>query len=384
MTTTASAGPSGLARALLAAGGIAFAAGAASAVGEPPPYPNQHEADLVLSDFKLESGAVLPEARLHYTTLGNPHRDATGDIDNAVLVLHGTTGTGKQFLAPTMGPELFAPGAPLDAAQYFIVLTDGLGRGGSSKPSDGLRGRFPRYGYGDVVEGQYRVVTEGLGIKHLRAVIGTSMGGMQTWMWGERHPGMMDGLVAVASQPIPVSGRNALWRRLLIEAIRSDPDFKGGEYEKEPTQFTKVLPIFNIMTESVLSQQQAAPTSADAIKLYDRLSATYAGKVDANDWLYGFDSSFDYDPSPRLGEIKAKLLAINFADDALNPVELGVMEPAIRRIPGARFVLVPTSSETHGHQSLRYAKLWRPYLAAFMAALGPAGPGAEHGTPTGR
>lgn len=381
MTTTASAGRSGLSRAILAAWAIACATGAA---GEPAPYPNPREADLVLSGFTLESGAVLPEARLHYTTLGSPHRDANGDIDNAVLVLHGTTGTGKQFLAPTMGPELFAPGAPLDAARYFVVLPDGFGRGGSSKPSDGLRGRFPRYGYGDVVEGQYRVVTEGLGIRHLRAVIGTSMGGMQTWMWGERHPDMMDGLVAVASQPIPVSGRNALWRRLLIEAIRSDPDFKGGAYETQPTQFTKVLPIFNIMTESVLGQQQAAPTNADAAKLYDRLAATYAGKVDANDWLSWFESSFDYDPSPRLGEIKAKLLAINFADDALNPVELGVMEPAIRRVPGARFVLIPASPETHGHQSLRYAKLWRPYLATFMAELGPSGPGAQHATPAGR
>ncbi|MCJ2087933.1 alpha/beta fold hydrolase [Methylobacterium sp. E-005] len=381
MTTTASGGLPGLARVTLAAWGIAFATGAA---GEPAPYLNPHEADLVLSDFKLESGAVLPQARLHYTTLGNPHRDAAGHIDNAVLVLHGTTGTGKQFLAPTMGPELFAPGAPLDAAQYFVVLTDGLGRGGSTKPSDGLRGRFPRYGYGDVVEGQYRVVTEGLGIKHLRAVIGTSMGGMQTWMWGERHPDMMDGLVAVASQPIPVSGRNALWRRLLIEAIRSDPDYKGGDYEKPPTQFTKVLPLFNIMTESVLSQQREAPSNADAVKLYDRLAATYAGKVDANDWLYWFDSSFDYDPAPQLGAIKAKLLAINFADDALNPVELGAMEPAIRRVSGARFVLVPASSETHGHQSLRYAKLWRSYLATFMDELGPSGPVAEHRPPTGR
>ncbi|MCJ2064720.1 alpha/beta fold hydrolase [Methylobacterium sp. J-088] len=381
MTTTASAGRTGLTRTILAAWAIAFASGAA---GDPAPYPNQHEADLVVAGFKLESGAVLPEARLHYTTLGSPHRDANGDIDNAVLVLHGTTGTGKQFLAPTMGPELFAPGAPLDAAQYFVVLTDGLGRGGSSKPSDGLRGRFPRYGYGDVVEGQYRVVTEGLGIRHLRAVIGTSMGGMQAWMWGERHSGMMDGLVAVASQPIPVSGRNALWRRLVIEAIRSDPDYKGGDYETQPTQFTKVLPIFNIMTESVLSQQQAAPTNADAVTLYGRLAANYAGKVDANDWLYWFDSSFDYDPLPRLGEIKAKLLAINFADDALNPIELGVMDPAIRRIPGAQFVLVPASAETHGHQSLRYATLWRPYLAAFMAALGPSGPVAEHAAPAGR
>lgn len=381
MTITAPAGRSGLTRAILAAGAIAFASCAAS---EPAAPPNQHEADLVIRDFRLESGAVLPEARLHYTTLGTPHRDAHGDIDNAVLVLHGTTGTGRQFLAPTMGPELFAPGAPLYTAQYFVVLPDGLGRGGSSKPSDGLRGRFPRYGYGDVLEGQYRVVTEGLGIKHLRAVIGTSMGGMQTWMWGERHPGMMDGLVAVASQPIPVSGRNALWRRLLIEAIRSDPDYKGGAYDREPTQFTKVLPIFNIMTEGVLSQQQAAPTNADAAQLYDRLAATYAHKVDANDWLYAFDSSFDYDPSPRLGEIKAKLLAINFADDALNPVELGVMEPAIRRIPGARFVLIPASPETHGHQSLRYAKLWRPYLAAFMADLGPSGSGAQPATPAGR
>ncbi len=338
------------------------------------PYPNQREADLVVKEFRLEGGGVLPEARLHYTTLGTPHRDANGDIDNAVLMLHGTTSTGKQFLMPTLGPELFAAGAPLDAAKYLIILPDGLGRGGSSKPSDGLRARFPRYGYGDVVEGQYRVVTEGLGIKHLKAVLGTSMGGMQAWMWGERHPEMMDGLVAVASQPIPVSGRNALWRRLLIEAIRSDPDYRGGEYASEPTHFIEALPIFNIMTESVRGLQHDAPTNADAAKLYDNLAAGYAGKVDANDWLYWFDSSFDYDPGPRLGTIKARLLAINFADDALNPVELGVMEPAIRQIPGARLVLVPASPETHGHQSLRFAELWKSDVADFMDGLGTTGP----------
>ncbi|UMY18460.1 alpha/beta fold hydrolase [Methylobacterium organophilum] len=334
----------------------------------PAAYPNQKEGDLVVKDFRFAGGGSLPEAKLHYTTLGTPHRDETGEIDNAVLALHGTTGTGKAFLVPTLGLELFGPGAPLDAEKYFVILPDGIGRGGSSKPSDGLRARFPRYGYADVVEGQYRVVTEGLGIKHLRLVLGTSMGGMQAWMWAERYPGMMDLVMPVASQPIPVSGRNALWRRLLIEGIRTDPEWKGGDYEKQPSRFGKILPIFNIMTESVLGLQKDAPTNAGAQALYDKLAAAYENKADANDWLYWFDSSFDYDPYPQLDRITARVLAVNFADDELNPPQLDVMNGAIAKVKEARFVLVPTSPDTHGHQSLRYANLWKGYLAEFLAS----------------
>jgi len=329
-------------------------------------YPGQQEGDFVAENFKFASGESLDKVKLHYTTLGTPHRGADGEIDNAVLVLHGTTGTGKSFLIPTLGPELFGEGAPLDAGRWYVILPDGLGRGGSSKPSDGLKAHFPRYGYGDVVEGQHRVVTEGLGVKHLRLVLGTSMGGMQAWMWGERYPGSMDLLMTVASQPIPVSGRNALWLRLLIEGIRTDPDWKGGEYTAQPRSFGRILPIFNIMTESVLGLQKQAPTRAAADTAYDKMIAGYENKADANDWLYWFDSSYDYDPSPDLEKITAKVLAVNFADDELNPPQLDVMNAAIARVKDGRFVLVPTSPETHGHQSLRFASLWKSYLAEFV------------------
>jgi|UPI000346BAC2 homoserine O-acetyltransferase len=332
----------------------------------PAAYPGQQEGDHVVENFKFASGESLDRVKLHYTTLGTPHRGADGEIDNAVLVLHGTTGTGKSFLIPTLGPELFGEGAPLDAKRWYVILPDGLGRGGSSKPSDGLKARFPRYGYADVVEGQHRVVTEALGVKHLRLVLGTSMGGMQAWMWGERYPGSMDLLMAVASQPIPVSGRNALWRRLLIEGIRTDPDWKGGDYTEQPRHFGRILPIFNIMTESVLGLQKQAPTRAASDKAYDKMIAGYENKADANDWMYWFDSSYDYDPSPDLEKITAKVLAVNFADDELNPPQLDVMNAAFARVKDGRFVLVPTSPETHGHQSLRFAGLWKGYLAEFL------------------
>jgi homoserine O-acetyltransferase len=338
-----------------------------AAEAAPQSYPGQSEGDVVVKDLRLASGESLEQAKLHYTTLGTPHRGADGAIDNAVLVLHGTTGTGKSFLIPTLGPELFGEGAPLDARRWYVILPDGLGRGGSSKPSDGLKGRFPRYGYGDVVEGQRRVVEE-LGVKRLRLVLGTSMGGMQAWMWGIRHPDAMDLIMAVASQPIPVSGRNALWRRLLIEGIRSDPDWKGGEYTEQPRRFERILPIFNIMTESVLGLQSQAPTRAASDAAYDRMIAGYERKADANDWLYWFDSSYDYDPFPDLARIKAKVLAVNFADDELNPPQLDVMNAALAKVKDGRFVLVPTSPETHGHQSLRYAALWKRHLAEFLGA----------------
>ena len=333
----------------------------------PQTYPGQQEGDVVVRDFRLAGGERLEQAKLHYTTLGTPHRGADGEIDNAVLVLHGTTGTGKSFLIPTLGPELFGEGAPLDARRWYVILPDGLGRGGSSKPSDGLKGRFPRYGYGDVVEGQHRVVEE-LGVKRLHLVLGTSMGGMQAWMWGIRYPQAMDLIMAVASQPIPVSGRNALWRRLLIEGIRSDPDWKEGEYTTQPKSFERILPIFNIMTESVLGLQKQAPTRAAADAAYDKMVAGYDNKADANDWLRWFDSSFDYDPFPELDKIKAKVLAVNFADDELNPPQLDVMNAALAKVKDSRFVLVPTSPETHGHQSLRYAGLWKRHLVEFLAA----------------
>ena len=343
---------------------------APSAVAPASPFPGQREGDYLVKDFKFESGATLPEVKLHYTTLGTPHKNAKGEIDNAVLLLHGTTGTGKSFLAPSLGGELFGPGQPLDANKYYLILPDGLGRGGSSKPSDGLRMKFPRYGYGDVVNGQYRLVREGLGVKRLRLVLGTSMGGMHAWMWGERYPDAMEALMPVACLPVELSGRNMLWRRVVMEAIKTDPDWHQGNYTKQPTHFTRALPIFNIMTESATRLQDQAPTRAQADQLYDSLVAGFS-KLDANDYLYWYDSSYDYDPQPQLGKVKAKVLAVNFADDELNPPELGVMERELPRVKNARFVTVPAAPGSRGHQTLAVAALWKQHVVELLASLGP-------------
>lgn len=342
------------------------AAGAQTAA---PSYPNQKEDTFVAKDFNFQSGETMPSIKLHYTTVGTPHKNAQGEIDNAVLLLHGTTGTGKNYLSPSLGGQLFGPGQPLDAAKFYLIMPDGIGRGGSSKPSDGMRAKFPKYGYTDVVDGQYRLLTEGLGIKHLRLILGTSMGGMQGWMWGERYPDFMDAIMPIASQPVEVSGRNMLWRRLAIEAIRDDPEWNNGNYEKEPSHFSHFLPIFNIMTESPVRLQEEAPTRAKANALYDGFVANY-GKVDANDYLYWVESSYDYNPAPDLEKIKAKLLAVNFADDELNPPELGIMEREIKRLPNGRFVLVPVGDKSHGHMTLTQAAVWKGYVNEL---LGPTG-----------
>ena len=334
-------------------------------------YPDQVEGDFVIRDFRFGGGETLPEVKLHYTTLGTPQRDATGKIGNAVLLLHGTTGTGKNFLEPGLAAELFGSGQPLDAGRYYIILPDGIGRGGSSKPSDGLHARFPRYGYNDVVEGQHRLVTEGLKVEHLRLVLGTSMGGMQTWIWGEKFPDMMDALMPIASLPVQIGGRNLLFRRVLTESIRGDPAWHDGEYQEQPKLFTYVVPELRFMATSPAKLQQLAPTRAAAAALYDRMVETARRTFDANDLLYWFESSFDYDPEPDLGKIKARLYAVNFADDAINPAELGILEKLTPRIPGARHVVVPASERTQGHQTLTLAALWKSYLVELLQSLPP-------------
>lgn len=331
-----------------------------------PPGPMAREGDYVARHFRFQSGEVLPELRLHYTTLGTPQRDQAGHVTNAVLMLHGTTGTGRNFLAPSFASELFGAGQVLDASRHFIILPDGIGRGGSSKPSDGLHARFPRYGYGDVVAAQHLLVTEGLGVDHLRLVLGTSMGGMQTWMWGERYPDMMDALLPIASQPTQISGRNLLWRRIIVEAIRTDPDWKGGEYTVPPTRWTSAVPLFTLMVDSALRLQAQAPTRQDANDLYEKLVANALKTFDANDYLYWFESSWDYNPESDLGRIKARLLAVNFSDDLINASELGVMEKLITQVPHGHFVLVPASGRTMGHQTLAQAAVWKPYLEALL------------------
>jgi len=329
-------------------------------------FSEQKEGDYVARNFKFRSGETLPELRLHYTTLGAPRRDGQGHVTNAVLMLHGTSGTGKNFLNPTLANELFGPGQVLDASRWYIILPDGIGRGGSSKPSDGLHARFPRYGYDDVVAGQHLLVTEGLGVDHLRVVVGTSMGGMQTWMWGARWPEMADALMPIASQPVQISGRNLLWRRVITQSIRNDPDWNGGDYKTQPSHWVSAMPLYAMMLDSPARLQAQAPTREGATALYDKLVENARKSPDANDLLYWLESSWDYDPEPGLGKIKAKLLAVNFADDQINPSDLGVMERVVPKVPNGRFVMVPASDKTMGHLSLAQAILWKGYLAELL------------------
>ncbi len=351
---------------------VLLLAAALNASAAAPTYPGQKEADLVVKDFRFASGEVLPEVRLHYVTLGTPRRDAAGRIANAVLLLHGTSSTSKQWFTPSMAPELFGPGQPLDAAQYFVIVPDGLGRGGSTKPSDGLRAKFPRYGYGDVVAAQHLVVTKALGVEHLRAVVGTSMGGMQTWMWAERYPEMMDVAMPIACQPFAISGRNFVFRRILSESIRSDAEWQGGAYTSPPRGWLATAPLWPMMLESARQLQEEAPTRQASVALYDKLVETARKDWDANDFLYWIESSFDYDPQPDLGKIRAKVVAVNFADDAINPADLPETAALVRGVPGATFVLVPASDKTQGHLSLRLAALWKGTLADALAATARA------------
>jgi homoserine O-acetyltransferase len=350
---------------------ISLCAGVPAAFGQTTgqtTWPNQREADFILKDVRFSSGETLPELRMHYITLGTARRNAAGEITNGVILLHGTSGSSRSWLARPLADELFGKGQPLDASEYFIILPDSIGAGGSSKPSDGLRGKFPHYRYRDSVYAQYRLVTEGLRIRHLRLVLGASMGGMQTWMWGEMYPDLMDGLVPIASQPIAISGRNWINRRIRIEAIRNDPDWNGGNYEKNPTHYIYTLPLAALTTESVIRLQEMAPTRAAGDALYQTL-VEEARKGDANNQLYAIEAVMDYDPSRDLEKIRARLLAINFADDEVNPPELGVVEPAITRIRHARHVVIPASRETHGHYSYLRAALWKSHLAEFLNTL---------------
>jgi len=338
--------------------------------------PNRQEGDYVVRNYRFRSGATLPEVRLHYTTVGTPLRDSAGKIRNGVLVMHGSSGDASQVLAPSFASALVAPGQPLDASRHFLIFPDILGAGKSTKPSDGLRARFPRYGYHDLVDLEHRLITEHFGIERLRLVMGISMGGMHTWMWGIRYPDMMDALVPVSSLPTKVEGRNLLWRRILTNAIRTDPEWKEGNYTQQPRGFLNIMPMFDMLVQSPVRLSERLTT-------YDRADA-YVREVveetleedDANNILYRFEASFDYDPSPELGRIKAPLLAILFEDDELNPVELGVIEREITRVPGGRHVMVPAGPKTEAHRTQVVAEVWRDALAAFLAKLPPV-PGRQ-------
>ncbi|HEX8692022.1 MAG TPA: alpha/beta fold hydrolase [Longimicrobium sp.] len=349
---------------------LACGASPLAAQGEPA-YPAPVEGDFVVRDFVFESGERLPELRLHYTTIGTPRRDAAGTVRNAVLILHGTTGSGRGFLSDNFAGRLFGPGQLLDARRYFIVLPDGIGHGRSSRPSEGLRARFPRYTYDDMVRAQHRLLTEHLGVNHLRLVMGTSMGGMHTWVWGYTYPDFMDALMPLASAPVEIAGRNRMMRRMIMDAIRKDPEWKGGDYQAQPRGLEDAVHALMLMVSAPLQQHRAAPTRQAADSLFDASVRRYLSTLDANDVLYAFDASRDYDPSPHLGRIAAPLFAVNSADDEVNPPELGILEREIRRVRRGRYILIPTGEATRGHGTHSLPAVWGPYLAELLAASEP-------------
>jgi homoserine O-acetyltransferase len=328
--------------------------------------PTPREGDWVLTDFKFHTGETLPELRLHYTTLGDPKGEP-------VLILHGTTGSGAGMLSAAFGGELFGPGQPLDASRYYIILPDAIGTGKSSKPSDGLRAKFPQYNYDDMVRAQYRLVTEHLGLKHLRLVLGNSMGGMQTWMWAETYPDVMDIAVPMASLPTEMSGRNWMLRRMLTESIRNDPEWMEGNYTKQPRSLQFASVFYGAATiggNQGLFKLASTREKADAL-LKQRLTGPFTG--DANDHLYQWESSRDYNPSPGLDRIKATLLAINSSDDERNPPELGLLEREIKRVKNGRILMIPGGPDTFGHGTTAFARFWKNELAGVLQSAPRSG-----------
>jgi len=333
-----------------------------SDVAQAADYPVPTEGDYFVSDFRFSSGESIPQLKIHYRTLGKPARDANGIVRNAVLVLHGTTGSGASLLRPEFAGELFGVGQLLDASRYFIVLPDAIGHGRSSKPSDGLRARFPHYGYVDMVRAQYLLLTQGLGVNHARLIMGTSMGGMHTWLWGELHPDFMDALMPLASLPTQISGRNRVWRRLISDAIRNDPGWQGGNYKVQPASLRTAAEMLWLMGSNPVIRQREAPTLARADEVIDDDVAQIVRGSDANDLAYQIESSHDYDPGPGLEKIRAPLFAVNSADDLINPPELGILEREIKRVARGQAVVIPASEQTRGHGSHTIAVLWKQYL----------------------
>ena len=340
---------------------------ALSARGQVAKWPGTTEGDFVVKNFRFRSGETLPELRLHYATLGKPVRNAVGRVTNAVLILHGTGGSGNQFLQPIFAGELFDPGQLLDTNRYFIILPDGIGHGKSSKPSDGLHAHFPQYDYDDMVAAHHQLLSEGLDVNHLRLIFGTSMGCMHSFVWGETYPDFMDALMPMACQPVQIAGRNRIWRKMLMDAIRSDTEWKGGDYSEEPKQALRTaLDLLLIAGSAPLYMQKNYPTRDAADKdLDDYFKARSAG-LDANDLLYQVNASRNYDPSPNLEKISAPVMYINSADDFINPPELGIADREIKRVKNARFILIPISDETRGHGTHTRAVVWKQYLAELL------------------
>jgi homoserine O-acetyltransferase len=337
-----------------------------------PRYPQQFEGDWNVPDFTFQSGEKLAPLRLHYITLGSPQRDAAGHVRNAVLMLHGTGGTSRSFLSAELGGELFDSGQPLDASRYYIILPDAIGTGKSSKPSDGLRMKFPHYRDDDMVRAQYLLVHDGLKVDRLRLVLGTSQGGMHAWLWGETYPDFMDALMPMASAPVEIAGRNRMTRTMAIQAIKNDPNWNNGEYTTQPRGLIASRAIRSIMTGSALEFQKEGSTAQEADAAVEALAKTALGS-DANDTIYQYEGSTGYNPSPMLGKIQAPLFAVNSADDEINPPELGIVEREIKRVKRGRYILIPLSGETRGHQTYNRAALWKNHLLELLSLSQPRG-----------
>jgi homoserine O-acetyltransferase len=340
--------------------------------------PRAPAGDFIIKDFQFASGETLPELRIHYRTLGAIQRDNKGIVTNAVLILHGTGGEGGNLLGSrAFAGELFGPGQPLDAAAHFLIFPDNIGHGRSSKPSDGLKGKFPRYGYRDMVAIQHRLLTDGLNVNHLRLVIGTSMGGMHTWLWGQTWPDFMDALMPLASLPTQISGRNRAWRRLIADAIRHDPLWNNGDYEQQPPSLRTGAAMLYLMSSNPVIVQRNAPTLKDADAALDRYVDAYVRRGDANNLLYAVEASRDYDPGPGLEKIQAPLVAINFADDLINPPELGILEREIRRVKNGKAILIPFGPDTVGHGTHTKASVWKDHLVELLKNTEKPAPAAR-------
>lgn len=331
-------------------------------------YPTPVEGDYVIDKFEFESGEKLDGLNLHYTTLGKPTKGEDGKVNNAILIKHGTTGTGQQFLSSKYAGNLFGPGQALDANKYYIILTDDIGHGKSSKPSDGLRMDFPKYTYDDMVLANYKLLTEHLKVDHLRLVTGTSMGGMQSWVWGYTYPDFMDAIMPLANLPVEIAGRNRMQRAMMVKLIEMDPEWKNGNYEEQPkVGLSGAIGQLMFMVSSPLQWQKLAPTREESEEMLDNMVERYLSIMDANDLIYAFESSRNYNPAPHLSKIKAPLIAVNSADDQVNPPELGLMKEQIQKIENAKFVLLPITDETSGHGTHSNPTIWGKYLEELMA-----------------
>lgn len=333
------------------------------------------EGDYVTHNFHFQSGETMPDVQIHYATLGKPVKDAHGHTTNAVLLLHGTSGNGRQFLRPTFAGVLFERGQLLDIRKYYIIMPDNIGHGKSSKPSNGMHAHFPQYGYTDMVSLQHELVQKGLGVDHLRLILGTSMGCMHSFMWGETYPDDMDALMPLACLPVQIAGRNRLWRKMVIDGIRQDPDWKDGEYKLEPRAALQISADFLLIAGSAPQHMQHDMPTADAADLYlQNAMGRMTEELDANDFLYAVSASRDYDPSANLGLIKAPVMFVNSADDFINPPELGIAESEIKKVKRSKFVLLPISEKTHGHGTHTWAPAWQEYLKELLEESSPPGP----------